>query len=199
MKKIFQLFAVVAGFCFFLTSCTGLSKALVSPKMNTEIVPVDFNPKKQILLVLEMPKRNSTKRHKGITNKLDKIFKENYPYRYEIVSPEDIYGKNSKYADTSIYKYAVLNNLSSYQRTTTTNYTFRTSTGTMRSSTSPTATITSIDFRFYDRNAQKEYPLSGNSASFLKYTATSFIDIIIKAVEKNKAIAAKNKVAARTK
>jgi hypothetical protein len=47
---------------------------------------------------------------KPLTKRLDKALKENYPYKYEIVTRKDIMD-NSKYAATSIYKFALLNDL----------------------------------------------------------------------------------------
>jgi hypothetical protein len=50
---------------------------------------------------------------------MEDLLKKYYPYKFEIVSMGDVRSNNSKYADTSIYKYAMLNNLTGVQHTTT--------------------------------------------------------------------------------
>jgi hypothetical protein len=60
-----------------------------------------------------MPRLNNpAESNPTVTGKLDKVFKENYGFRYEIVPLKVILdNKGTKYADTSVYRYALLNNL----------------------------------------------------------------------------------------
>jgi len=149
---------------------------------DTSKVPPDFNPSKHILLFAEMPRLNNPKeRNSSITNKMDKILKEKYPYKYEIVSLQDIFENKTKYGDTSVYKYAVLNSLSSITHTTTTTVTRTNNTGNNSWSVSPSARTTYIDYGFYDRTSGVRYPNSGNSAPKLDYAVTAFIELIKRA------------------
>ncbi len=177
---------LVSGLIVALTSCGGMSKALVKPKNNLETIPADFNPEKHILLVAEMPKPDKPdSRHNGVTKKLDKQLKKVYPYPYEIVSMKDILNYQEKYSDSSKYKYAMVSNVSSYTRTTTTTRTVSHAGGSRTTSTSPSARIFSIDFRFYDRFENKAYPLSGNSSSYFTYTIPAIVETIHKARKGN--------------
>src|SRR5688500_12121300 len=104
----FSLGIIIMAF----TSCGGLSKAMVKPNTNTEIVPADFNPRKHILLVVEMPKPwDPDKRHKGVTKKLVKELKSNYPYQFELVTLKDAKEIQTKFSDTAKYKYAMVSNI----------------------------------------------------------------------------------------
>lgn len=182
---------ILAAFYFIVllsfSSCLMIGKSLVKPKNNLETIPQDFNPKKHVLLVAEMPKpSNPDKRHNGVTKKLDKELKKVYPYQYEIVAMKEILNPEGKYKDTSKYKYALVNNVSSYTRTTT-NTTTITSGGNSRTiSTSPSANVYSFDFRFYDRCQNKAYPFSGNSSSYLKYTIPAIVETINNSLSERK-------------
>jgi hypothetical protein len=161
-----------------------VSKYVSSARMNTSIVPSDFNPSKHILLVAEMPRLDyPDQRNNSVTNKLDKALKEYCPYKYEIVSAKDIYDNENKYRDTSVYKYAILNSLNSVRHTTTTTTTIKDNTGTHSTSVSPSARTTYIDFRFYDRINDTRYPISGNATSHIDYTIAAFVAVIKKVKE----------------
>jgi hypothetical protein len=129
-----------------------------------------------------MPRLNKPEeRNNVVTNKLDKALKEYCPYKYEIVSLKDISGNNGKYGNMSVYKYVILNSLNSTWHSTTTTTTITDNTGTHRSSVSPSARTTTIDFYFYDRTAKKDYPASGNATSHISYTIAAFMAVIKKA------------------
>ena len=109
MRIIFAAFYFVVLLSF--SSCIMVGKSIVKQKNNLETIPQDFNPKKHVLLVAEMPKpANPDKRHNGVTKKLDKELKKVYPYQYEIVTMKDILNPEGKYKDTAKYKYALVNN-----------------------------------------------------------------------------------------
>jgi len=145
--------------------------------MTDTIIPAGFNPEKHVLLFLEMPKKNSTKKSEGITKKLDKAVKKNWPYKYEIVSQDEISGANSKYTDTSIYRYAILNSLSSYRGMRESHDPRPSQRGVY---TQSTASVTSIDFCFYDRVTQEKYEYSGKHSSFIGMTISAFMKMIKK-------------------
>jgi hypothetical protein len=180
-----HLFCILITVSFFIFS-TDLSFArgadsTLPGKSNTitAVIPADYKPEQHILLVAEMPRRtNTNKRNKFVTKKLDKALKENYPYKYQIVTRKDIMD-NSKYADTSIYKYALLNHLkfSTHTRPETISATGMRSGGT-------TVTTTYIDFHFYDRTNSSEYQLTGKSSPYVGHVIKAFAALVKKENEK---------------
>lgn len=169
---------ILATVLFF--SCISPSKYARKFDANPAVVPADFNPAKHILLVAEMPRLNNPEQtNPVVTRKMEKALKEYCPYKYEIVPLKDIYDA-SKYADTSVYKYAILNSLSSSWHTTTTTTTITRNSGTSRTSVSPSARTTTIDYGFFDRVSKKRYNNSGSGTSHINYTIAAFMDIIKK-------------------
>ena len=147
-------------------------------KLDAQIVPADFNPKKHILLVVELPRKNNKDaRHIKGTQKMEDYLKTNYPYKYEIVSNKELNDKNSKYSDTSIYKYAILNNLNGVQHTTHTTVTY--SPGNSHT-LSPSATTTYISYHFFDRVTKTEYNSSYQSP-YINIAMGAFINTMKKA------------------
>jgi len=179
-QSAFSIFLIT-----LLSSCWTTSKFIDRATFDVSKVPADFNPSKHILLFAEMPRLNNPKqRNPSVTNKMDKVLKEKYPHKYEIVSLQDIFENKTKYGDTSVYKYAVLNSLSSVTHSTTTTTTRTDNTGTHSWSVSPSARTTYIDYGFYDRVKGTQYPKSGNSSPKLDYAVTAFIELINRAKQK---------------
>jgi hypothetical protein len=141
------------------------------------IIPGGFDPAKHVLLFLEMPKKNSTQKSESITKKLDKAVQKNWPYKYEIVSIDDINSKEGNYSDTAVYRYAILNNLSSYRGTRESHDPRFAGTGRIEQST---VSVTSIDFCFYDRVTGTKYEYSGKHSSFIGLTIGAFMNMIKK-------------------
>ena len=174
MRTIFQTTAI-----FLSITTIAISTSTAQNRSGVQFTPSDFDPKKHILLVAEMPRlRKPDERNESATKQLDKALQANYPYKYEIVSMKDIAENPGKYADTAVYKYALLNSLSSYKHTTTTMR--KDIDGIYKPTTSPSANITSIDFLFYDRVTGTRYPDSGWHSSFIGMTMKKVIGIIKK-------------------
>lgn len=143
-------------------------------------IPGDFNPDRHILLFQEMPSRKGDgSGSPGITKKMDKALQKYCPYKYKIVTPAEILDL-SKYSDTSVYKYAVLNSLRGITRTTTTTVTHA-STGTS-TSVSPSATTTYINYGFYDRVNKIEYGSTRTGNPFIKKAIAAFVKVIEKTI-----------------
>jgi hypothetical protein len=110
LKPVYNLeMTCILFLCFLLSSCA-VNRTIPEKRLDASIVPTDFNPEKHILLVEEMhrvfkPSKKDEKR----TQKMEELFKKYYPYKFEIVSAEIARSKDLKYADTSIYKYVLLN------------------------------------------------------------------------------------------
>src|SRR5438874_12999975 len=117
--KLFT-FGIIAIFSIALFSCTAINRN-TGFRTAEEMVPADFNPQKQILLVAEFPQKNNPdKRHVGYTNKMENILKKYYPFKYEIVSNKEILDNNSKYSDISVYKYAIVDFMTKEKRSSIT-------------------------------------------------------------------------------
>ena len=159
---------------------------------NPEMIPAEFDPNKHILLVLQLPKRNNPEKiHAAGTKDIDAAFKANYDsYPYVIVSPAELRDVNSKYKDTSVYRFVLSNSASRIGRVDG-GYTLRTdaSTGmTMRSPNTPTRVAqTIIDFYFHDRAKNEDYVPSGRPTSFIKMTLRPIILTMVQHGRKKKA------------
>ena len=138
---------------FLLASCWTTSKFLERANYDTSRVPKDFDPRKHVLLVCEISRLNfSNQRSDSKTKQIDGLLRKYYPYKYEIVSLDDIQNNRTKYGDTTKYKYALLYYLSSTTHTTTTTVTHTIpNAGTTSYSVSPSARTIYLDFGFYDR------------------------------------------------
>ena len=166
-----------------LFSCLSPRKFARRWTADTELVK-DFNPDKHILLFASMPRLSHPDQvNARVTKKLEEALKKYCPYKYEIVPVNEIWNK-SKYSDTSVYKYGIVSTLSSSTHSTTTTTTFTSSAGTTRSTVSPSATATVIDFYFYDRTTNLRTRKSGAGTSHLNYTIAALMEIIKKTVAK---------------
>lgn len=175
MTVLSRLFIALMLFSF--CSCA-INRTIPLRKIDASIVPADFNPKKQILLVVEMESVSGKARTNGKhTQIMDEKLKLYYPYKYVIVSLNEISLDNPKYADTTVYKYAVLNSLNSVRHTTYT--TVNTSNGGQHT-LSPSANTTYITYHFLDRVSGKEYGPSEKSA-WIKTSIQAFANAILKA------------------
>lgn len=147
---------------------------------NPEMIPADFDPNKHILLVLQLPKRNDPeKMHAAGTKDIDAAFKANYgDYKYVIVSPAELRDVNSKYNDTSVYRFVLYSSVSKRDRVDG-GYRMRTDASTgisMRTNNAPTQVAhTVIDFYFHDRAKNEDYVPSGRPTSFIKMTLRPII------------------------
>ncbi len=149
-------------------------------KIDTLIVPSDFDPQKSVLLFLHIPaKKDQNESHKKATGKMNKMLQENYPYPYEIVSPQDL--NDPKYSDTIKYRYVIYPSVNMRHRSekrtyvkTVNNREYR------RTETTAGVDIYSWDFFFYDRVKEISYPATGKSASWFEIPFSSFLKTLKK-------------------
>jgi hypothetical protein len=159
---------------------------------NPEMIPPHFDPNKHVLLVLQLPKlRNPEKVHAAGTKDIDDAFKANYTgYQYVMISPADLEDGNSKYKDTSVYRFVLYNTGVKISRIDG-GYTLRTdpSTGlTMRTSNPPDRVgQTIVDFYMHDRVTNENYVRSGRPTSFIKMTLRPIILTMAQQGRKKKA------------
>ena len=157
-----------------LCSCA-VNRAAPTKELDASIVPPDFDPQKQVLLVVEMPRKNKpSERNEKVTKEMEDLLRKYYPYNFKIVSLQDLHSNN--YADTTIYKFALLNKLTGVQHTTYTTV----GSGSSMHTLSPTATTTYISYRFLDRATNKEYGNSYESA-WLKTSVQALANTVKKA------------------
>lgn len=155
------------------------------------MIPPDFNPNKHILLVMQLPKRNNPEKiHAAGTKDIDEAFKANYKnYKYEIVSPADLRNDSIKYTDTSVYRFILFSSAISSPRVDG-GYTVRRDASTGVNMRTPNAPLqvksTFIDFYFYDRLNNKEYPGGGKPMNFVKMTLRPILELLVQHAEKMK-------------
>lgn len=127
-------------------------------------IPENFEPSKTVLLVekLDVSERQ--------TKKMEDYMSEKYPYKYEFVSLSTIKTTTGKYADTKLYKYALVisSHLTTYTHTDGSASAMRT---------------TGYDFNFYDRSNDKEYPSTTKSSGYPIMTFEPVINTIVKKFE----------------
>jgi hypothetical protein len=173
MLKIITCVSVNVFIVSILVSSCAINRTASSNQLDISVVPADFNPRQHILLIAELPvKQNSAERSEKRTKEMEGLLKEYYPYKFEIVSLKDIRVENSKYTDTSVYKYAVLNSLRGHTIITT-------KSGQQRVMV-PKVPTTYISFYFFDRVNNKKYENSYASA-WLKTSVEAFVNTIKKA------------------
>ena len=181
---------------FFVISITASAQTEKEEKIkfapNPEMIPPHFDPNKHILLVLQLPKlRNPEKVHAAGTKDIDDAFKDNYTgYQYVMISPAELEDGNTKYKDTSVYRFVLYNTGVKIGRVDG-GYTLRTdaSTGmTMRTSNAPDRVgQTIVDFYMHDRVTNENYVRSGRPTSFIKMTLRPIILTMAQQGRKKKA------------
>ncbi len=193
MKSSLFVFALLS-FCVINITASAQTEKEEKIKFapNPEMIPPHFDPNKHVLLVLQLPRlRNPEKVHAAGTKDIDDAFKDNYTgYQYVIISPAELEGENSKYKDTSVYRFVLYNTGVKIGRVDG-GYTLRTdvSTGlTMRSPNTPTRIAqTIVDFYFHDRATNENYVRSGRPTSFIKMTLRPIILTMAQQGRKKKA------------
>ena len=124
-------------------------------------LPAKFRPAKAVLLV-EVFAKPQNRANKAMAIYLDK----NYPYKYEIVSADNINDLSGKYADLNTYPYALV-----WSRHTLTSIG---SNGSTRSGG------TGYDLNFYDREKEKNYPKTGKGCTSPMMLFKPVINTIVK-------------------
>jgi hypothetical protein len=119
------------------------------------------------------PAQKDEKRTKMMESNLIKY----YPYKYEIVTLQDLEAGEAKYSDTSIYKYALVTSLRNVQHSSST--IVSTSNGGTNT-LSPSVTVTYIYYRFLDRVNNKYYEAS-YASPYMKTSVEALANTVKKA------------------
>ncbi len=166
MKKI-NLLLLFTCVLATLTNCMVSSSKLATMtfKNGDKWIPKDFIPKKTILLVEKFTVSAKA------NQKMEDYMSEAYPYRYEFVEKDIIENRVGKYADTTLYKYALV--WSSHFTPGSMVY------GPDARSTYRIAAVTGFDYNFYDRSSDKKYPKTQKSSSYAIMTFKPVINTIV--------------------
>ncbi|HLP39502.1 hypothetical protein [Lacibacter sp.] len=192
MKLTSILFALILTTFAGKTSFAQEKEEKIKWAPNPEMIPPHFDPNKHVLLVLQLPKlRNPEKVHAAGTKDIDDAFKANYTgYQYVMISPADLEDGNSKYKDTSVYRFVLYNTGVKISRIDG-GYTLRTdpSTGLTMRTSNPPARVgqTIVDFYMHDRVTNENYVRSGRPTSFIKMTLRPIILTMAQQGRKKKA------------
>lgn len=120
-------------------------KGDVKPFKRTDWIPADFDARNGILLVKKASFSVPDKQNEKLTQKMQEIMQEFYPYKFEFASEADILSKD-KFTDKNKYRWALV-------------------TGTIVRGNAYVGSANSIDFCIYDRMTEKEYKPTGYSNS----------------------------------
>ena len=161
-KNLFSAFTIILFVIIGIASNS--SKKVFKNEENW--IPEDFDPAKTTLLVQEFTVSDKAQ------GQMEDYMAEKYPYKYEFVSRSQIFNQEGKYANTQLYKYALV--ISSGTSTTT---------KSGGASTSGGLTVTSYDFNFFDRSAVKHYPKTRRASSYAITTFKPVINTIVKKFE----------------
>jgi hypothetical protein len=161
-KPLLSALSIVLFFIIALAS----SPSKKTFKNSESWIPKDFNPNKTILLVEKFSISNRAEQN------MEDYMNQKYPYKFEFVDFKTIKNREGKYADTKLYKYALV--ISSHSSTLT---------KAQGASTNAGLTTTGFDFNFYDRDLDKNYPATKRPSSYAITTFKPVINTIVKHFE----------------
>ena len=170
--------AIIFALSIFIASCTIPVRTVVRGPLLASDVPPNFDPEKHVLLVATTQRLDKPEEiDKKSARKLEKALRENFPYRYEIVTKKDIYENPERYSDTAIYRYALVGK----RKVLIDEWTLE---GELEEgiSFSPGFRRTYIDFAFYNRVDKVHYPFSGSGTSVMKIAINNVATRINKAL-----------------
>src|SRR5204862_382551 len=136
-KNLLSTLTVVLFFIIALASNPS-KKTIGNAK---KFIPEDFDPNTTTLLIEKFEQSNSEEQI------MEEYMSEKYPYKYEFVDLKTIKDREGKYANTKLYRFALVT--TSHRATTT---------KADGASTSVGFVTTAYDFHFLDRDLVKNYP-----------------------------------------
>ena len=163
----------------FSISCTIPMRVITTGPQNAASVPKDFDPKRNILLVMAIARLdNASLVDMKSTINLDAEMQKQYPYQYRLVTQKELEEAADMFTDTSIYRFVLTNvrwlvvQRGSFQLDVEEGLAFV-----------PGYKATYIDFAFYDRVTRQRFPYSGTSTSVMKLAVSNLTKSIDKAME----------------
>lgn len=177
-RKSFLPLLLLLSLASFLTACTIPVRTVVKGPLLATDVPQEFDAQKHILLVaamqrLDKPETVDQKR----TADLEKALQKYFPYRYVVVTKNEIYGNPERYSDTTVYRFALVS-----KRKTLVDPWLLEGEFEEGISFAPGFSRTYIDFAFYSRADKQHYPFSGSGTSVMKIAVNNVTTRINKAL-----------------
>ena len=160
MKNPRALSLLAIAVLFMFSSCGFIINSYI--KKDTENVPPEFGREKTTLLVV--------RERKGYNKKVDKIFQKYYTGDYVFVEREEL---DTRYSDTTKYRYLIDDDVSiskMYVTTVTTNR----STGIQSRSTAPQSSA-SRSFHILDRKTKKIHDTGVSSGTSWKKILKTYL------------------------
>jgi hypothetical protein len=152
LMKSTTLYSAVFWLALFLSSC-GFSHTTL--KGTETWIPPGMDAKNTILIVEKYPYSEK------FNQKMDDYFAKKYGNRYVVLDMKTILSKTGKYADSNVYRYALLWSKSIVD--------------VEEVGSSTTHHNLYMDCHFYDRLLQKEYPKTGRT---YKYARKAYVPVI---------------------
>lgn len=156
--RIFSLFLI--SVVFMLSSCGMIINSYI--RKDSENVPPDFGKEKSTLLVV--------RERQGYNKKVDKIFQKYYTGDYVFVDREEL---NTKYSDTSNYRYLIDDDIS-ISRSEITTMTRNTSTG-MSTRSNEVRSSASRSYHNLDRKTKKIHDTGVSSGTSWKKILKTYL------------------------
>jgi len=140
-----------------ISSCT--SSHINAKRVNQDAFPPDFNKCKECTLIVL--KRTGGVNPRGINNYLAKSFRKHYKGEFEMATPEEV-DKNPKYQDKNKYRFIVSDQVRTGGSQVDNQ---KISNGMVTGHTIDYNYTYTMDFRIYDRLADKGYGSMGVSSN----------------------------------
>lgn len=192
-RKIFFHLAAIFTIAIFSSSCTIPIKAINTGPQNVASVPKEFDPMRDTLLVLAIPRlENVALIDIKSTIKLDEQMQKQYPYPYKIVSQRELDETPKKYGDTITYRFALVSERRLVKQKGFFQFDVEEGLAFV-----PGYKATYIDFAFLDRATKQMFTFSGMSTTMMKLAVKNLTTRIKNAVEqkvvdKSKSSSARN-------
>ena len=147
------------------TSCGALGSKITLGNSD-KWLPANFRPAKSIMLVQIFGKPKN-----GVNKAMAKYLDKKYPYKYEIVSADDIRDLNGKYSDLNVYQFALV----------WSKHYFESGSMAMHNHYSGHG----YDLNFVDRSNGRNYPKTGKGCSSPMLLFNPVVNTIVKYCHKS--------------
>ncbi|MEI6945551.1 hypothetical protein V9K67_00010 [Paraflavisolibacter sp. H34] len=139
-----------------------LASCVTAHHVSTSHVPPLYEGAHTVLLVERLPGEAQA------NHRIRELLAQNYPFRYEIASRAEILRSLSLYRDTTVYRFAMLSNVSE---------------GTTLRSASLVQDHSLVDYHIYDRATRVHYPATGYPAAFAEVPFETLMNTVLKALK----------------
>ncbi len=182
-RNIYSQLTLFFVMAVFSLSCTIPIRAITTGPQNAAVVPEYFDPGQDILLVVAIPRLdNGGLIDMKSTIKLEEAMQKHYPYQYKVISPKELNESPEKYADTSLYRFALVSERRLVKQPGSFQFDVEKGLAFV-----PGYKATYMDFAFYDRVTEQRFPLTGTSTTVMRLAVKNLTTMIDKAMEQKRA------------